>query len=88
METLQQLKQELIEKIAVIEDYNVLQALREDVAIYEKQATEEGLYDFPRATDEEREKLIRTDKEGNLDESDTISFEEFKVTIKQWRTHS
>ena len=87
MEALQELKQELIETIAGLEDYDMLLALKEDVALYQKQATEDP-YDFPGATEEEREELIRMDKEGDLDESDTISFEEFKATIKQWRTHS
>jgi hypothetical protein len=86
MEALQELKQELLEKIAGIEDYSILQALSEDVALYQKQATEEGPYDFPGATEEEREELIVWDKAEKIDESDCVSGEEYAKLMHTWLT--
>lgn len=86
MEALQELKQELIETIASIEDYDMLMALKEDVALYQKQATEEGSYDFPGATEEEREELIAWDKAEEIDESDCVSQEEYEKMIHTWLT--
>ncbi len=85
METLQALKQELLEKIAGIEDYGVLLALKDDVALYQNQV-EEGPYDFPGATEEEREELIRLDKGGEIDESEYISQEEYNKLVQRWLT--
>lgn len=87
METIEQLKKELIEKIAGIEDYSTLQALREDVQLYEVQnKTEEGPYDFPGATDEERAELIRLDNGEELDEEEYVTQEEFQKLMKKWLT--
>jgi hypothetical protein len=84
METLQELKQQLLETIAGIEDYNVLLALKDDVALYQN-GVEEGPYDFPGATEEEREELIRLDNGREIDEKDCLSLEDFKATMSRWR---
>lgn len=86
METLQELKQELLVQIAAIEDYDVLLALKEDVALYQTQLTEEGPYDFPGATEEEREELIAWDKADEVDVSDCVSQEEYEKMVHTWLT--
>jgi hypothetical protein len=86
METLQELKQELLGQITAIEDYNVLLALKEEVALYQTKATAEGPYDFPGATEEEREELIAWDKAEEVDVSDCVSQEDYEKMAHTWLT--
>jgi hypothetical protein len=86
MEDIQALKQELLEKISGIDDYEILQVLKEDVEVYVSQQRTEGPYDFPGATEEEREEMIQIDKGEIDDKDDYVTEEEYQRLMNRWLT--
>lgn len=82
MEALQELKQELIEKIAAIEDYDALMIVKEDLRVWESTDSHNPLG----LSDEDYKELEELADEP--DDKDTISFDEFKQSLQQWRTPS
>lgn len=86
MEDTQQLKQELIEKISNINQWDILMALREDVQVYETQQKTVDPYEFPGATEEEKEELIKEDNDEISIEEDMLTHEDFKKAMRRWLT--
>jgi hypothetical protein len=82
MQDVQQLKQELLEKIAGIDDYEALTMVKEDLHFWESVNTNNQL-GLSSADYDELKELAE-----EPDEKDTISFEELQQSLRKWRTHS
>ncbi len=78
----EKLKKELHELIDNMEDEEMLSVVKEDIVAYQKAETE--FDDLSDLTPEERAELEESINEDP--DKDTISHEEFKKNIEEWRS--
>jgi F420-0:gamma-glutamyl ligase len=78
----EKLKKELHELIENMEDEEMLSMVKEDIVAYQKAETE--FDDLSDLTPEERAELEESINEDP--DKDTISHEEFKKNIEEWRS--